>query len=217
MDFVPGGLRARLATGASGSVWFDSPFGESEHPTRGRSFFTALTHSYLQNDTGGFLLASRTGSQSFHSAPDAGEFGVCFGKSTTSGGRRKLSFHVGEDILDVQAEREWYKEPFFGEYTHTFVIRPFDGDAAAAQVPVWGRALALGGRLMGSIGVVPEASHTLYDLEPANVVLSGVSHQDRTLVINEVCGTPTTFTFRCGDVTRSGEIGAYGIAEVPLD
>lgn len=217
MDFVPGGLRARLATGSTGKVFFDSPFGESEHPTRDQSYFIALTHAYLQNDTGGFLLASRTGSQSFHSAPDLGEFGVCFGKSTTSGGRRKLSFHVGDDVLDVQAEREWYKEPFFGEYSHTFVIRPFDGDASAAQIPVWGRALALGGRLMSSIGVDPGASHTLYELEPANVVLSGVNHQDHTLVFNEVCGSPTSFTFRCGGVTHSGEIGAYGIAEISLD
>jgi hypothetical protein len=216
MDFKPGGLRARLVTGYAGDVFFDSLFGESKHPTREQSYFTALTHAYMQNQTGGFLLASRTGSQSFHSVPDTGDFGVCFGKSNTSGGRRKLSFHVGDDVLDVEAEQEWYKEPFFGEYTHTFVIRPFDGDAASAQIPVWGRALALGSRLMSSIGVVPDALHTLYELEPVNVVLSGVNHQDRTLVFNEVCGTPCSFTFRCGDVTHRGEIGAYGINEHTL-
>jgi hypothetical protein len=172
---------------------------------------------FAESRDGGCLVASQTGVQSFQICGDRGEIALCLGRSTTSGGRRKLSFHVGKDVYDVEAEREWYKEPFHGEYIHRFVIRPFTGAAADGLVPAWGRALATGVAMIGSVRVDASPPVRLCALSPANVMLAGVRYGDRTLVLNEVCGIPSSYRLEAGGKTYAGDIGAYGIVELPVE
>jgi hypothetical protein len=139
-DFAPGGIAALVETGIPSEVRYDVPFGTETHPNARESFITAVTHAFLSQPQGGVLVASKTGSQSFRVCGRKGEIAVVFGRSATSGGRRKLGFHVGSDVFDVKAEAEWYKEPFYGEYTHDFVIHPFSGDWREQCIPVKGRA-----------------------------------------------------------------------------
>ncbi len=214
-DFKPGGIKARLSTGVVGRVLYDCPFGEVEHKTRTDGYIAALTHAFLESDRGGFLVASRTGSQSFHVSGKDGELALCLGRSTTSGGRRKLSFRVGAGVLDVEAEQEWYKEPFVGEYVHRFVVRPFLGSAVENLIPVWGRMLATGCPMLNSVDAGGTPVRTLYELTPSNVLFSGAIRKERKIVLNEVCGTETDFTFRVGPRQLTGHIPAFGILEIP--
>jgi hypothetical protein len=206
-DFAPGGIAAFIETGAPSEVRYDVPFGTETHPNAGESFITAVTHAFLSSPRGGVLVASRTGSQSFRVRGKNGEISVVFGRSATSGGRRKLGFHVGRDVFDVKAETEWYKEPFYGEYTHDFVIHPFSGDWREQYIPVKGRAFASGINLTGTAGL---------SLSPDNVIVSGVRCGTNQIVLNETCGRKTDYVLSIAGREYRGTISPFGIEENKL-
>ena len=215
-DFAPGGIKARLSTQQPGEIWYDGPFGEIRHDWSDRSYIAALTHVFCQGENGGFLVASQTGAQSFQVCGERGEIALCLGRSNTSGGRRKLNFQVGNDVYDVETEKEWYREPFYGEHVHRFVVRPFSGTASDGFVPVWGKALSVGVPMVSCVRVHPSPPVELYRLTPTNVSLAGVRHGDRTLVLNELCGVASSFELNVGGRRYTGQIGRFGIMELPV-
>jgi len=155
-----------LKSDTIGDVFYDIPLGTVRHPNRRESFIPALTHAFLADKGKGVLLASRSGVQSLQVDASAGVMALCMGRSNTSGGRRKLSFELGDDVAQVKAEHDWYREPFFGEYVHHFVVHPFDGDWREAGIPVIGRAFSSGIHLVEAAGL-PELSGRMAGLEPA--------------------------------------------------
>ncbi len=215
MDFAPGGIKARLETGDAGEIWYDGPFGEIRHPREEPAYIAALSHVLCRQDGTGYLLASQTGAQSFRVCGKTGEISLCLGRSTTSGGRRKLNFHVGNDVDDVRAETEWYKEPFYGEYVHRFVIRKFSEPSSAALMPAWGRAYGFGTGIIESIEIPAVPAIPLYDLSPSNVVLEGFRHAENLLVLNETCGTASSYRLKIGGKRYEGDIVPFGIVELP--
>jgi len=217
-DFLPGGLIALLQTGTGGDIHYDGPFGTIRHPNRGNSYVPPLTYAFLTHEDGsGVGLVSGSGSQSFRVHGEAGELGVCLGRSTTSGGRRKLGFRVGETITDVTHETEWYKEFFYGEYVHRFTILPFGAD--------WREAGISERLLSNAVGPVRVDASPVFLLDEcmAEVGLSGGSHaavrivgydpNGRRLLLNETAGREGRYSVSFGNKEFSGKIGPFGIVE----
>ena len=212
-DFEPGGLCATLETGAPGNIWYDVPFGVVRHPNPATPFVPPLTHAFIDSTAGGAALVSRDGSQSFKVHASAGKIGLCMGKSTTSGGRRKLLHWAGDTIDDFGCDTEWYKELFYGEHRHRFVVQPFTGDWRDLALPNLCRALALGPRVLEGVALHARDDR-LATLEPANVRLAGLEPDTGRVVLNEMCGRETPYRLRVGRLERTGRIGPFGILEL---
>lgn len=209
-DFDPGGLCASLSTDTSGDVWYDVPFGVVDHPNADESFVAPLTHAFLEQAHGGVAVVSQDGSQSFKVCGNAGRIGVCMGRSTTSGGRRKLQHWAGDSIGEFGCDTDWYKEFFYGEARHRFVVQPFAGDWRDIALPNVCRALAHGPRLLESVEA-PASDRELAQLSPANVRLAGLEPDTGRIVLCEMCGRATDYCLSIGTVEHSGHIGAFGI------
>ncbi len=212
-DFEPGGLCAALATGAPGDVWYDAPFGVVRHPNSQESFVAPLTHAFASNKSGGAALNSRDGSQSFKVHAKAGRIGLCMGRSTTSGGRKKLLRWAGDTIDDFGCDTEWSKEFFYGELGHQFVVQPYVGDWRDLALPNLCRTLALGPRVLDCTNLCAKDAR-LAELEPANVRLAGLEPDTGRIVLCEMCGRETHYRLQIGDLERAGQIGPFGIVEV---
>lgn len=212
-DFTPGGLCASLSAETPGDVWYDVPFGVVRHPNAEESFVAPLTHAFLAQADGGVAMASRNGSQSFKVQASAGRIGACMGKSITSGGRRKLGFRVGDRIDDFAAETDWYKEFFYGELRHRFVVQPFAGDWRDLALPNVCRALAHGPRVLESLRA-PARDVQLAELTPASVRLAGLEPDTGRIVLCEMCGRETEYRLRLAGVEQAGRIGPFGIVEL---
>ena len=212
-DFAPGGLCAALTTGAPGDVWYDVPFGVVRHPNSQESFVAPLTHAFVSNGSDGAALISRDGSQSFKVHAKAGRIGLCMGKSTTGGGRRKLLHWSGDTIDDFGCDTEWYKEFFYGELRHQFVVQPFAGDWRDLALPNLCRALALGPRALDCTDLRARDAR-LAELEPASVRLVGLEPDADRIVLCEMCGRETRYRLRIGDLEHAGQIGPFGIVEI---
>lgn len=214
-DFTPGGLRAELSLGQPGDVQYDIPFGMVRHPNSAPSFVAPLTHALLQTATGGAALVSRSGSQSFAVAAADGKIAVCMGKSITSGGRRKLSFRIGDSITDFQHETEWYKEFFYGELRHRFVVLPYAGNWQTLALPTRCRALATGPRRLDSAALAP-GQRTLAKLTPDHVHLVGIDSASRRIVLAELCGLPADYRLELDGNVYTGHLQPFGVAELNL-
>jgi hypothetical protein len=212
-DFQPGGLEARLTTGKPGDVWYDVPFGVVRHPNPQESFVAALTHAFVSKESGGAALISRDGAQSFKVHATAGRIGLCMGRSTTSGGRRKLLHWAGDAIDDFGCDTEWYKELFYGELCHRFVVQPFAGDWRASAIPNLCRALALGPNVLECTDLQAQDAR-LAELKPPNVRLAGLEPDTGRIVLCETCGQETHYYLRIGDLVQEGQIGPFGIKEL---
>lgn len=212
-DFTPGGLCASLTTGAPGQVWYDVPFGVVQHPNPDESFVPPLTHAFLVHPDGGVALISRSGSQSFKVHAAAGRVGVCLGKSITSGGRRKLLHWSGDRIDDFGCDTDWYKEFFFGELRHQFVVLPFAGDWRECALPNLCRALAHGPRILET-HALPETGQRLAELEPANVRLVGLEPDSGRIVLCEMCGRPADYSLHLAGRVFTGRLGPFEIREL---
>lgn len=215
-DFRPGGIEATLRTGAPSEVYYDVPFGYVRHPNPHDSFIPPLSWALLSGSNGeGFGLVSSTGSQSFHTDGANGSLAVCLGRSTTSGGRRKLGFHVGDTVVDVKHDTEWYKEIFYGEYVHRFAIVPFSSDFRAAAVPARLRALSVGPVAVESVAA-GHVDESVASVEPRGVRLAGIDPTDRRLIINETCGVETRYVVRFAGREFSGTLRPFQIEELSL-
>jgi hypothetical protein len=214
-DFTPGGLRAKVAVGTGGDVHYDVPFGMVHHPNPEPSFVAPLTHALLETATGGVAVVSRSGSQSFELCGAQGSVAVCMGKSITSGGRRKLSFRIGDSITDFQHETDWYKEFFHGEVRHRFVILPFVGDWRKQALPTRCRALATGPRWVETSALMP-GNQTLAELAPNNVHFAGIDAARQKAILVELCGLPANYRFRLAGKTHNGALQPFGIAEIDI-
>ena len=213
-DFSPGGLCASLTAGPGGDIWYDVPFGVVQHPNRAESFIPPLTHAFISQADGGAAMASRDGSQSFKVHGDAGRVGICMGKSITSGGRRKLQHWSGDDFGSVGCDTDWYKEIFYGELQHRFVVVPFAGDWRDMALPNLCRALAHGPRVLDVLNV-PEADRKLAEITPDNVRLAGLEPDTGRIVLCEMCGHRTDYHLRLSGTEHSGCIGPNEILELP--
>ena len=214
-DFWPGGLRAELSTGQPGTIFYDIPFGMVEHPNPEPSFVAPLTHALLQTAAGGVALVSRSGGQSFAAAAADGRLALCMGKSTTSGGRRKMSFHIGDSITDFKHDMEWYKEFFYGEIRHRFVVLPFADDWRQQALPPRCRALATGPRWVETSALSP-GRRTLAELTPEHVHLVGVDPDRGHAVIADLCGLATDYRLSLNGKEYTGQLQPFGIADIVL-
>ncbi len=212
-DFSPGGLCASLATGASGAVWYDVPFGVVQHPNPAESFVAPLTHAFVAGDEGGAAIVTQGGSQSFKADAAAGRIGVCMGKSITSGGRRKLQHWSGETVDDFGCDTDWYKEFFYGELQHRFAVQPFAGDWRQLALPNLCRALAHGPRILETLEA-GMGTQQLAQLTPLNVRLVGLEPDTGRIVLCEMCGLKTDYRLEVGGTTHTGTVGPFGIVEV---
>jgi hypothetical protein len=158
-------------------------------------------------------LISRSGSQSFKVQANTGRLGLCMGKSTTSGGRRKLLHWAGEAIDEFGCDTEWYKELFYGELGHQFVVQPFAGNWRKNALPNLCRALAHGPRLVECTDLRAQDAR-LATLEPANVRLAGLEPDTGRVVLCEMCGRETQYRLQIGNLERVGPIGPFGIVEI---
>lgn len=214
-DFHPGGLRAEIATGQPGEVHYDIPLGMVHHPNAAASFVAPLTHALLQTPEAGVALISRSGSQSFAVSAGEGRLAVCMGRSTTSGGRRKLSFRIGDSITDFQHETEWYKEFFYGELRHRFVILPYAGNWQDAALPPRCLALATGPRWVETSSLATYLP-PLAELTPDHVHLVGVDPDRQRAVVGECVGMPADYRLRLHGREYSGHLQPFGVAELDL-
>jgi hypothetical protein len=213
-DFSPGGLCASLSTGSPGDIWYDAPFGVVRHPNTSESFVAPLTHAFIsREDDGGAAIVSQNGSQSFKVHGDAGRLGVCMGKSITSGGRKKLQHWSGDTIGDYGCDTDWYKEFFYGELQHRFVVVPFAGPWQDAALPNLAQALAHGPTILDTLNVA-EADRQLIELTPANVRLAGLEPDTARIVLCEMCGRKTDYRLAIGDTEHVGTIGPCEILEL---
>jgi hypothetical protein len=134
-NWDPRGLTLQINSGIPGTVYYDIPFGMSQHTMEGLGYFCPLSHGIFQNEnSGGYMIAMNTGEQAFYAHPENGEMGVFMGASTTSGPIRD----VGMEIVNrekVLHEPAWYLEPFHGTYKHEFMIFPFKGSWQENFVP----------------------------------------------------------------------------------
>lgn len=214
-DFTPGGICASLHTGSPGSVWYDCPFGVVRHPNEQLSFVAPLTHAFLAPATGSgaIALVTRSGSQSFKVHGKEGMLGICMGKSITSGGRRKLGFRVGNTIDDYEHITDWYKEFFYGELQHRFVLVPQDNEWQRAALPNVCRALATGPRVLAAGNLRP-VNQRIAELSPANVRLAGADPDTGRVVLAEMSGLAGDYHLRLGDSEWRGSISPFGITEL---
>ena len=212
-DFTPGGLCASLTTGSPGEVWYDVPFGVVRHPNAEESFVPPLTHAFVAGDSGGAAMVTQSGSQSFKVHGAAGRVGICMGKSITSGGRRKLQHWAGDTVGDFGCDTDWYKEFFFGEVRHCFVVAPFTGDWRDAVLPNVCRALAHGPRVLETVETGASDAQ-LAELTPATVRLAGLEPDTGRVVLCEMCGRETEYRLRVGNMERTGRIGPFEIVEL---
>ena len=160
-------------------------------------------------------LISRSGSQSFAVTAGEGRIAVCMGRSTTSGGRRKLSFRIGDSITDFQHETEWYKEFFYGELRHRFAVLPYAGSWQAAALPPRCFALATGPRWVETSSLAT-SQQPLAELAPDHVHLVGVDPDRQRAVLGECVGMPADYCLRLHGREYAGHLQPYGVAELDL-
>ena len=123
--FKPEGLMARIETGEPGKVFYDVPFGITDHDYQDPSFVTMLNFSLLQQDGHGLMLMAKTGSQAVGVNQQEGSLALALGASNGSGPVRNPEMKVNG--LTVYHERPMYAETFKGEYNHEFAIYPYEG------------------------------------------------------------------------------------------
>ena len=134
-DFDPRGLTVQVKTGKPGQLFYDIPFGMSSHPVTGTSYFCALSTAILQySDKGGWMMTAGAGEQGFYTIPEEGEFGLHIGASTTSGPVRNMGMTF-VDNTHVEADLDWYGEPFHGSYKHRFMLYPYEGTWEDSGLP----------------------------------------------------------------------------------
>jgi len=199
--------------GIPGEVRYDVPFGVVQHPNPGESFVAPLTHAFLARPDGGVALVSQSGSQSFKVCGAAGRIGMCMGKSTTSGGRRKLRHWSGAHVGDFGCDTDWYREYFDGELRHRFVVQPFQGGWPDTALPNVCRALAHGPRVLET-EAVPTCSYRVAEIEPTGIRLAGLDPDTGRIVLCEMCGRETDYRVCFGDRVHAGRIRPFGIVEI---
>jgi hypothetical protein len=134
-DFDPRGLTVQVKTGKAGQLFYDIPFGISPHAMTDTSYFCALSTAILQYaDKGGWMMTTGTGEQGFYAVPERGEFGLYIGASTTSGPVRNMGMTF-VDKTNVEADLDWYGEPFHGRYTHRFMLYPYGDTWEESRLP----------------------------------------------------------------------------------
>ncbi|MEN8203122.1 MAG: hypothetical protein ABFS28_11045 [Bacteroidota bacterium] len=137
--FNPDGLNLNFSTGMEGEVFYNIPFGTTPHKLDEMSYFCALNSAiYQYREGGGFVLSAATGEQAFFTDPGEGLIGVFLGASTTSGPVR----HVGMSMphkAKVLHEKEWYIEPFHGQYKHRLMVFPYEGSWQENDAPAVAR------------------------------------------------------------------------------
>jgi hypothetical protein len=126
-SFNPEGLNLRFTTKKPGKVYYDIPFGISPHSLNDLSYFCSLGLGIFQfQNGGGFMISTGTGEQAFFTNSQEGTIGFYLGSSTTSGPIRNVGMNIVNESR-VDHEPAWYAEPFHGEYTHKYMLYPFDG------------------------------------------------------------------------------------------
>jgi hypothetical protein len=136
-DFDPRGLTVQVKTGKAGQMFYDMPFAISPHTLLAdTSYFSALSTAILQYAAGkgGWMMTTGAGEQGFYTVPERGEFGLYIGASTTSGPVRNMGMTF-VDSTHVEADLDWYGEPFHGIYKHRFMLYPYEGAWEESRLP----------------------------------------------------------------------------------
>jgi hypothetical protein len=124
--FRPEGLMARIKTNEPGRIFYEIPYGITDHKYPDPSYVTMLNFSILQQSNKGIMLAAKTGSQAVAVDQQDGSLGLVLGASNGSGPVRNPKMEVSD--LKVYHERPFYAETFKGSYHHEFSLFPFIGD-----------------------------------------------------------------------------------------
>jgi hypothetical protein len=134
-DFDPRGLTVQVKTGKAGQLFYDFPFGISPHAMTDTSYFCVLSSAILQyTGKGGWMMTTGAGEQGFYTIPEQGEVGLYIGASTTSGPVRNMGMTF-VDKTNVEADLDWYGEPFHGSYNHRFMLYPYEGAWEDSHLP----------------------------------------------------------------------------------
>jgi hypothetical protein len=123
--FKPEGLMARVKTSKPGKVFYDVPFGITDHNFSDSSYITMLNFALLQQPSNGVMLIAKTGTQAVAVNQKGGEMALTLGASNGSGPIRNPIMTV--DGFNIYHERPMYAEVFKGWYKHEFAIYPFSG------------------------------------------------------------------------------------------
>jgi hypothetical protein len=124
--FRPEGLMARINTRETGKVFYEIPYGITDHIYPDPSYVTMLNFCILQQNRNGIMLAAKTGSQAVAVNQQKGSLGLALGASNGSGPVRNPKMEVSD--LKVYHERPFYAETFKGGYHHEFSLFPFTGN-----------------------------------------------------------------------------------------
>ncbi len=130
--FPPEGLMARLNSNEPGKIFYDVPFGVTDHDYPSPSYVCMQDFSLLQHKEDGIMIAAKTGSQAVQVDELTGSMALVLGASTASGPKRNPEMKV--DHYNIFHEQPFYSEFFQGEYLHEFFIYPFEGSWQDAQV-----------------------------------------------------------------------------------
>jgi hypothetical protein len=222
-DFDPRGLTVQVKTGKAGQIWYDIPFGMSPHTLlTGMSYFCAWSAAILQYaDKGGWMMTTGTGEQGFYTIPDKGEFGLYIGASTTSGPVRNMGMTF-VDKTHVEADLDWYGEPFHGIYDHRFMLYPYTGtweDSRLPEVaksytqPVYLREIAP--NAAGALS--PQQSLLTVNRPGIEVTAMDYSAKDgATVRLNNKSGKDATVRLTIGEKAADVKIPANAIIETKI-
>jgi hypothetical protein len=124
---------ARLETNEEGKVWYDVPFGITDHNYPSPSYVCMQNFALLQQDHHGVMMVAKTGSQAMQVNEQAGSLALALGASTAAGPLKNPEMKV--EGLKINHEQPFISEFFKGEYSHEFLICPFEGKWEDSHMP----------------------------------------------------------------------------------
>jgi hypothetical protein len=219
-DFDPQGLTLMFKSGNPGKVFYDIPFGTTQHNSKGLSYYCPLTSSIFQyNAGGGFMVSTGTGEQAFYTIPEKGEVGLYMGASTTSG---PIS-DVGMDIIsakEVNHITDWYSEPFHGTYHHKIMIYPYNGTWQEKHAPAISKSFTESSYTREfysseNKGTWP-AEKSLITVTQSGIEISSIEIVDHKLSVrlNDKEGKSSDFDLTIGGKTKKVKMPANGIITI---
>jgi hypothetical protein len=218
-SFDPQGLTLQFKTNKAGKVYYDMPFGISPHHAEGLSYFCPLSTAIFQFENGGGLMvATGSGEQAFYTNPEAGEFGIYVGASTTSGPIREVGMTI-VDQTTVNHEQAWYSEPFHGTYSHRLMLFPYSGAWQEKHIPAVSKSYTQDLYIrefypVENKGTLP-AAKSLVSIDKQGVEITSMDFADRTLILrlNDKEGKVSNLNLTINNQTKNVKVPANGIVE----
>jgi hypothetical protein len=221
--FPPEGLMARLDSNEPGKIYYDVPFGLTDHDFPSPSYVTMQNFVLVQQENHGVLLAAKTGIQAVQVNDREGSMALALGASTASGPVWNPEMVV--EPHNIIHEEPFYSEFFQGEYTHEFYIYPYEGNWNDARITDYARSM-VNDTYMFEIPVKRESSKvqlpgsgSFISIDNPNVELTSIDDISGNLIIrlNERNNKNSTGIIKTGIQKVPYKIKPFEILEITLE